>query len=137
MVSSIISLTIAIAILFTREPLAFGQTESMPKPPVDIAGGWVLELRSKFGACTGPIAIGPAGDFSADSRVARYAITCDGDTTAKQLSFDITHPPDGRYHFVGNGAYPDIFDLQWTQDGSALAGSGTFANQPLSAAMHK
>ena len=129
-------LTAAVVLFFAAEPIALAQSGSAPKPS-DIAGGWILELRGKYGNCAGPIDIGQPGDASGAYWTAIYAITCDGDSEPGQQRFDIRYNSDGNYHFAGSGEHPDIFDLHWTQDGKTLVGSGSFASQPLSASMHK
>jgi hypothetical protein len=130
-------LLLAIALLFAAEPIVFAATGSMPNHPPDIAGGWALELGSKFGSCAGPIDIAPPSDSSAGDWQAIYAITCDGDSGPKQELFAIRYNTEGNYHFIGSGLYPDIFDLHWSPDGKSLVGSGSFANVSLSAAMQK
>ena len=130
-------LAVAVVLLFAADPIVLAQSGSAPKSPPDITGRWVLELSGKYGKCAGPINIDPRGDSSGTNWAAIYAITCDGDSGPGQQRFDISTNADGNYHFAGSGKHPDIFDLNWTQDGKALAGSGSFANQPLTAAMHK
>jgi hypothetical protein len=128
---------LAFVLWFAAGPAAFAQSGSTPKPPPGITGTWVLELSSKYGKCTGPITINPPGGAAGAHWAAVYAITCDGDSGSHQERFDISTNAGGSYHFAGGDEHPDVFDLNWTQDGKALAGSGSFANQPLSASLHK
>ncbi|MGO9787545.1 MAG: hypothetical protein ACLPL5_12170 [Stellaceae bacterium] len=130
-------LAAAVVLLFAADPIVWAQSASAPKSPPDITGRWVLELSGQYGNCAGPIDISPRGDPAGAGWAAIYAITCDGDTEPGQQRFQIRANAAGSYHFAGSGEHPDIFDLNWTQDGKALAGSGSFANQPLAAAMHK
>jgi hypothetical protein len=134
---SIKPLAVAAVLLFAADPIVWAQSAAAPKSPPDITGRWVLELSGQYGNCAGPIDINPRGDSGGAGWAAIYAMTCDGDSKARQQRFEIHANAAGSYHFSGSGEHPDIFDLNWTQDGKALAGSGSFANQPLSAAMHK
>jgi len=127
----------AFVLCIAAQPVAFAQSGSAPNSPPGITGSWVLELSGKYGKCTGPVNIGPPNDASGADWTATYAMTCDGNAGTGRQRFDIRYGAGGNYHFTGSGEYPDIFDLRWTQDGKALAGSGSFANEPLSAFQHK
>jgi hypothetical protein len=130
-------LILAVVLWIAAEPMAWAQSASAPPSPPDITGRWVLELSGIYGKCAGPISIDPPGGAAGVHWAAIYALTCDGDSGPGQVRFDIGYNAGGGYHFTGSGDYPDIFDLNWTPDGKALAGSGSFANQPLSAVLHK